>query len=175
MQENKQYYLGIDGGGTKTALVLVDSQECVVQKLFVEGCNPIDVGIERTKQILRKAIDEICGQIPRGSICCFAGIAGGSSGNMKVQLTQFFQGLGFRASKVDSDTVNIIAAGLKGRTGIAMIMGTGIVAFVQSETGLSRVAGWGYYFDNGGSAYNIGRDGISAFYCALDGSAMAGM
>lgn len=165
-----RYYLGIDGGGTKTELALADEQGNAVRSLFVAGCNPMDIGIDRTKQILKSAIYEICGDIPLSSVNVFAGIAGGSSGSMKEQIAQFLKELGFHAVGNDSDSLNIIAAGLGQKDGVAVIMGTGICAFAQSNGSLNRVAGWGYFFDNGGSAYNIGRDTINAYYCALDGS-----
>ena len=31
------------------------------------------------------------------------------------------------------------------------------------------IAGWGYLFDNGGSAFHIGRDAINAYFSAYDG------
>ena len=170
MKLHEQKYLGIDGGGTKTELALADAQGNIIKSLIVEGCNPMDVGIERTKQILKSAIYEICGDIPLSSVNVFAGIAGGSSGSMKAQLFGFFKELGIRIVGNDSDSLNIIAAGLGSKNGIAIIMGTGICAFAQSNGSLSRVAGWGYFFDNGGSAFNIGRDALNAYYCALDGS-----
>jgi N-acetylglucosamine kinase-like BadF-type ATPase len=33
-----------------------------------------------------------------------------------------------------------------------------------------RIAGWGYLFDNGGSAFHIGRDAINAYFSAYDGT-----
>lgn len=80
------FYLGIDGGGTKTELALADQQGNIIKNLFAEGCNPMDVGIEKTKQILKAAIYEICGDIPLARVKVFAGIAGGSSGDMKAQV-----------------------------------------------------------------------------------------
>jgi len=167
------WYLGIDGGGTKTALALADSTGKIVRRLSVGGCNPFDIGVEKSTAILRDAVFEICGDIPLSSVVCFAGIAGGSLGNMRQALAEFFASLHFRAVKNDSDNLNIIAAGLGRRDGITVILGTGICAFVQKNGRHSRVGGWGYLIDNGGSAYNYGRDALHAYYCAIDGSGEA--
>ena len=35
---------------------------------------------------------------------------------------------------------------------------------------LTRISGWGYLIDEGASAYNIGRDALSAVYSAYDGT-----
>ena len=166
--EQQIYLLGIDGGGTKTELALTDSERKIIRTLQVEGCNPMDIGIEESKKILREAILQICEGIPYSSIAMFAGIAGGASPAMKNALNHFFKEFKFYCFANDSDNLNIIAAGLGKRDGIIMIMGTGVCAYTQVKGSYIKTAGWGYLIDNGGSAYNIGRDGLNAYYCALD-------
>ena len=73
------YYLGIDGGGTKKALALSDEEGNIIRTHKTEGCNPVDIGIDRVKEILKDAIYEICKDISLSSVYCFAGIAGGDS------------------------------------------------------------------------------------------------
>ena len=73
------YYLGIDGGGTKKALALSDEEGNIIRIHKTEGCNPVDIGIDRVKEILKDAIYEICKDISLSSVYCFAGIAGGDS------------------------------------------------------------------------------------------------
>ncbi len=167
--EEALYYLGIDGGGTKTALILTDKDMNILRQEITEGCNPMDVGIENALRILKAGINKICSGIPKSQIFLFAGIAGGTSSDNRTVLADFFREFGFAAYHNDSDAANIIAAGLKNGNGVAMIMGTGIVAFCQKDGVRKRTAGWGYLLNNGGSAYNIGRDGLSAHFEALDG------
>ncbi len=169
--EEKYYYLGIDGGGTKTSLVLADESLSVLQNIKTDGCNPIDIGIDAATKILREGINKIARDIPKNQISLFAGIAGGTSSNHKEVLNSFFGEFGFKAYENGSDAQNIIAAGLGDRDGVAMIMGTGIVAFSQKDGVKKRFSGWGYLFDDGGSAYNIGRDGLAAYFEGLSGMA----
>ncbi len=169
--EETYYYLGIDGGGTKTGLMLADEHGTVLQHMQMDCCNPIDIGIDAATGILREGINQICRDIPRNQISVFAGIAGGTSSNYKEALKSFFGEFGFRAYDADSDIQNIIAAGLGDRDGVAMILGTGIVAFTQRDGIKQRFSGWGYLFDDGGSAYNIGRDGLVAYFEELSGMA----
>lgn len=166
--EHQICFLGIDGGGTKTELVLTDSNQKVIRTLLVEGCNPMDIGIEETKRILREAIWKVCEDIPYASISMFAGIAGGTTGNMKSELNRFFKDFKFYSYANDSDNLNIISAGLEKKDGIILILGTGVCAYTQVKGEHIRTAGWGYLIDNGGSAYNIGRDGLNAYYCEKD-------
>jgi len=171
MFESKEiYYLGIDGGGTKTDLMLVDYKGILIRSLKVSGCNPLDIGLEPAKKILKDAIYKICQDIPFSSVCLFAGIAGGKSAGMQKHLHMFFEEFHFKAFANDTDNKNIIAAGLGKRDGITLILGTGICAFTQIAGRHTRVAGWGYLIDNGGSGYNLGRDALNAYFSAIDGS-----
>ena len=165
-----RFYLGIDGGGTKTALALSNSTGEIIRTLRTDNCNPVDIGFEKATEILRDAIYEICSDIPFPSIYTFAGIAGGTTADMKERFYNFFSKFNFAAFSNDSDNRNIIAAGLGKRDGMTLILGTGICAFIQKDNTHTKVAGWGYFIDNGGSGYNLGRDALNAYFCAFDTS-----
>jgi N-acetylglucosamine kinase-like BadF-type ATPase len=49
-------------------------------------------------------------------------------------------------------------------------MGTGFIVYALSGTERKRIAGWGQFFDDGGSGYTLGRDAITAALCDGDGS-----
>ena len=165
-----RYALGIDGGGTKTALMLTDADGTVCRTLTVDGCNPMDIGFARTVKLLRNAIDEICEGIPMSEIAMFAGIAGGGSASARKELNDFFSIFEFGAFDNQGDTYNILEAALDGRDGISVIIGTGICVQARSGENLYRVGGWGYFVDRGGSGFNLGRDALDAYYSAYDGS-----
>lgn len=168
--DSEDLYLGIDGGGTKTALALADSSGRIISTLRTDCCNPIDIGLGRSKEVLSDAIYTICRGVRLSQVTMFAGIAGGTSGGMKEALREFFGGFGFRRFGNDSDNLNIISAGLGKGDGISVILGTGICVWSRYKGESRRVAGWGYLIDDGGSAYNIGRDALGAFFRAHDGS-----
>jgi len=165
---SEKYLLGIDGGGTKTELILADSNGNQLRRIVADTCNPMDVGIEAARNTLKGAIYEICRDVPFASIVMYAGIAGGTSTDMHGKFKSFFEGFNFHAFLNDSDNKLIISAGLDERDGITLILGTGICAFTQINGRQYKTAGWGYFIDNGGSAYNIGRDALNAYFTALD-------
>ncbi len=169
-REDGSYLLAIDGGGTKTALILADREKNILREYRTGPCNPMDIGFEESKKRLREAIYRITEGIALSSIVMFAGIAGGTSGGMRESFREFFREFGFHAYQNDSDNMNIVAAGLGTGNGISVIMGTGICAYAQKDGKQSRAAGWGYLFDDGGCAYNVGRDGIAAHFRSLDGT-----
>ena len=149
------YYLGIDGGGTKTALLLCGRDGNEIRRHYAAACNPMDIGFDAAFEILRCAIGEICEGISMSTVAMFAGIAGGGSADAKRRLSEFFGEFDFLTYDNDSDNRSILEAGLGERDGISVIMGTGIC--VQAKCGelLHRVGGWGYFIDKGGSGYNI--------------------
>ena len=167
---SEKYLLGIDGGGTKTELVLADANGSPIRAIVADTCNPMDVGIEAARNTLKGAIYEICRDIPFSSIVMYAGIAGGTTNGMQSRFEKFFEGFNFHSFYNDSDNKLIVSAGLDEREGITLIMGTGICAFTQINGEQYKTAGWGYFIDNGGSAYNIGRDALNAYFTALDKS-----
>ena len=164
------YYLGIDGGGTKTEFALSDSNGKIVCRLFMDGCNPNTVGIERTKRIIEDGIIQACKDVPLSSVVVYAGIAGCASEIYADEIKTMLEKMSFAAFDVGSDNNNIVAAGLGNNEGITMILGTGICSYVVKKEETKRIAGWGYLFDNGGSAFHIGRDAINAYFSAYDGT-----
>ena len=164
------YYLGIDGGGTKTEFALSDSNGKIVCRLFMDGCNPNTVGIERTKRIIEDGIIQACKDVPLSSVVVYAGIAGCASEIYADEIKTMLEKMSFAAFDVGSDNNNIVAAGLGYNEGITMILGTGICSYVVKKEETKRIAGWGYLFDNGGSAFHIGRDAINAYFSAYDGT-----
>ena len=164
------YYLGIDGGGTKTEFALSDSEGKIVCRIFMDGCNPNTVGIEQTKHIIEDGIVQVCKDVPLSSVVVYAGIAGCASGNYADEIKAMLEKMSFAACDADSDNNNIVAAGLGDNEGITMILGTGICSYVVKKEEIKRIAGWGYLFDNGGSSFHIGRDAINAYFSAYDGS-----
>lgn len=164
------YYLGIDGGGTKTEFVLSDPYDKVVCRAFMDGSNPNTVGIEKTLHIIEDGIYKVCKDIPLSSVVVYAGIAGCASESYAAEIKSMLEKMNFAACDVGSDNNNVIAAGLGDNEGITMILGTGICSYVVKKEGRKKVAGWGYLFDNGGSSFHIGRDAINAYFSAYDGS-----
>lgn len=165
-----QYFLGIDGGATKTDFLLTDKEGNTVKRVSLGSCNPVDIGFAEATKVLEEGIQLTAAGIPFRKIAMFAGISGGASGDNQKKLSAFFAKFRFARYKNGSDAESLIAAGLHGEDGIAVIMGTGSVAFAVKDGDAHRIGGLGYLFDNGGNGYSLGRDAIRAAICAEDGS-----
>ena len=155
-----KYFLGIDGGATKTTFVLADENGKILRSAKLTSCNPFDIGVDAAQAVLSEGILEVCRGISKNRISLYAGLSGGTSGAMKKVFSDFFATFGFGKYDNGSDANNILAAGLSGRNGVALIMGTGSSAFIMKDGTVYRAGGLGYLLDGGGSGYDIGKDAI---------------
>ena len=153
------YFLGIDGGGTKTEFLLVNRQGEEIKRLILGPSNPVDIGFEKAFETLEHGITEVCEGIPFGKISVFAGIAGGTTGGNKKKINTFLKRFRFQNADNDSDAMNT-ASLLSGDNQISVILGTGDIAFTKTGGKVLRTGGFGYLFDEGGSGYSIGRDAL---------------
>ncbi len=167
-RKEKHYYLGIDGGGTKTHFLLEDEAGSVVQELILGASNPIDIGMEQCKEILTKGIKSVCQGISLADVSVFAGLAGGTTGDNRQLIGAFMQEFGFGKVRNGTDMQNTLALGLGNDNGVILIMGTGIVAMAMKDGQRLQLAGWGQFFEKGGSGYCFGRDAIYSALCQLD-------
>lgn len=79
--------------------------------------------------------------------------------------------LGAAEVRVSADLVTAHAGALPDGHGVALSVGTGVIALgVNTATGATaRVDGWGYLIGDAGSAFAIGRAGLEAVFRAHDG------
>ncbi len=72
--------------------------------------------------------------------------------------------------KAESDSVAALASGTFGGPGVALISGTGCVAFAQNALGQKTICGgWGYLLGDEGSGFWIGLQAVKAAIRAQDG------
>lgn len=169
MNNNIKYLLGIDGGGTKTEFLLTDSNKTEIRRLILGASNPVSTGIENAYSVLNDGIKEICEGFDTSETSVFAGIAGGKTGENRKLINDFLSRFGFAAYECGSDIDLALEVTLKGENGIAVIMGTGIVAYARSDKKLHRTGGRGYMIDKGGSGFHFGSDALNSAFEFIDG------
>lgn len=163
------YFLGIDGGGTKTEFLLTDSAEKQIARAVLGASNPTSTAIENTYAILSEGIVQVCEGIDFGEISAFAGIAGVKALDKQKQITDFLAQFGFSSYACSSDIDLALETALGGEDGTAVIMGTGIVAYSRCGGRLHRAGGRGYMIDKGGSGFHFGSDALNCAFEFLDG------
>lgn len=167
------YYLGVDGGATKTTFALANSKGEILKRIQKTSSNPIDLGLEKAFSVLDDGINEILGDIDAQKVNAFFGLSGGGSGDMPKHIRDFLSNYNFQSCKNGGDAENILAAGIGNGNGIALIMGTGTCAFVKNGDTVNRIDGFGYLFSHGGCGYDIGNMAIRAALRSEDGSGKA--
>ena len=168
-QTEAKYLLAIDGGGTKTEFLLTDMEKREINRFFLGASNAVDIGIENVKKLLEQGIKEVTKGINLREVSVYAGLAGGMTGDNTRLINEFLSGFNFAFYNNGSDVENVLEIALSGGDGVAVIMGGGIIAFSQIKGKRTRIGGWGYHIDKGGSGYNIGSDGICSALRYIDG------
>ncbi len=157
--QQREIYIGVDAGGTKTEFVAFDSNGSVLAVTKKGAGNPNDIGVDGCVQMLKSGITELCSGLTVKGV--FAGISGAGVGSNKTdiqqKLSKYFDNT---LIGVDTDAANVLSLGDNPEQSIAVISGTGSAVFVRKNNSVYRVGGWGFLFDNTGSGYDIGRDGI---------------
>ncbi|HEY0946469.1 MAG TPA: BadF/BadG/BcrA/BcrD ATPase family protein [Opitutaceae bacterium] len=172
------YKIGVDGGGTKTELILVDDTGAVIARHVAPGCNPSIVGPLAARQVLvdalvtlleksRTAADEAPGQpaVARISttLLCMAG-APAFWQEFATSLTDF----GLVTTVDDSRPVLELATG--GRPGLVLHGGTGSFVAARGPDGAIHYAGGlGWRFGDPGSGYDLGRRAVARGLLELQG------
>jgi glucosamine kinase len=157
--------VGLDVGGSKTHAVLADGTG-VLAETVVGSANLASVGAREATGQLSTALDRL-GATDVDVVC--AGAAGADSPEQRDQLAALLAGLlpAARIEVVHDAQLLLAAAGLE--AGIALISGTGSVAWGLTPDGRSaRAGGWGYLLGDEGSGYGVARDAVRHALRRLD-------
>jgi N-acetylglucosamine kinase-like BadF-type ATPase len=169
--------LGLDGGGTKTAAWLAPLQDDGTDRVLGRGQsgpgNPRAAGFETALNNIDAAIAAAFAdaKLPRqaAAAACFA-LAGAGRPSEQQQITAWAQNRGIAQKiQVCGDAEAVLAAASPDNVGIALICGTGSLAWGRNQSGqTARCGGWGYLLGDEGSAYAIALAGLRAAVRAAD-------
>jgi N-acetylglucosamine kinase-like BadF-type ATPase len=167
-------FLGVDGGGTKTHIVLLDAEKSIVGEAYSGASNPLRVGIEKAAANIFAAVDKACDEsgLNQGDIIAIeCGLAGVRRADLR-QLLRRLVSQRFRIKTVDVSTDAEIAlfAATQGEEGLCVIAGTGSVCIGQNSNGEKATAGgWGPLAGDEGGGAGIARRALQAVAKASDG------
>ncbi len=164
---NEAYFLGLDGGGTKTDCVLVDGTGKTLARSTAGPSNPIRAGYAKAWFTLSDAADMVLEHhhIKAGDIRgIYAGIGGAGREVVARRLATFLENaFPSAAIEVTTDLAITLQAAVGDGEGIVLIIGTGSAAYGRGRHGeTARAGGRGPWFSDEGSAFDIGRRALSA-------------
>lgn len=163
------FFLGVDGGGTKTAFALVSQDGNVLSQIVTGPSHPDQIGLDGVRKTLTNGLIAVC-----------------ETAHIKLtDITHSVWGLpGFGEDLADSraletivdsilkdtqhECVNDVEVGWAGslacKPGLHLVAGTGAIGFGKDPLGkTARSSGWSEVFGDEGSAYWIGRKLLQLF------------
>lgn len=166
-------YIGIDAGGTKTAICASTSEEAIEFSLDGPGTNIRRDGLSVTLSTLIDLIHALPQPSKPTSTYLCAGIAGAGNKEIQAALKQKLAiHLEVPTSNIQVRTDASIAyyAAHKDRSGILVITGTGSIIWARTKTGhMVRAGGWGALLGDEGGGFQLGLSALRALSHEIDG------
>lgn len=172
--KSHQLYLGVDGGGTKTHISLMNGNRDFKCEGFAGPSNPLRVGVETAVSNIAKAINDACDRagVSRGDIVAGTlGLAGVRRSDLKQSVREsFVKRLGIRKVSVVTDAEIALYATTQGKPGLVVIAGTGSVCLGKNENGEMAISGgWGPLAGDEGGGVGIAQQALHTIAKASDG------
>ena len=161
-----RYYLGIDGGGSKTEFLLVNTEGVVINRLVLGPTNPDDNVKTDMEGVLKEGIIRVLGDIPIDTVSVFAGV----SGSRAVLVRDFLHRFDFAKSDCGDSISCIFELCSERENYVAVNLGVGSIVFAKYGSKFYRAGGYGYLFGDECGGYSLGRDAIAAVLHDEDGS-----
>ena len=166
-----RYVLGIDAGGTKTRALLASETGDVVASASGGGANLRTHGELEVEKVLHALAEEVARRAGAQPDAVALGIAGAGRPDDAETLRQILRRIGFRERVVVTNDAHVaFIAGSAARVGLAVVCGTGSIAWGRNAAGeVARAGGWGWRLGDEGSGFWIGERAVRAVLRAEDG------
>ena len=161
--------LGVDGGGTKTAALLVDENGTVLSWSTTAGSNYHIVGIDLAYASVRQGIDSVlAGRMPDAAVFC---MAGADLPHDFAQLQAKLKDLTPNCPvAIRNDVIGVFRAGSRFRYGVGIVCGTGFNAGGIAKDGTEfRLPALGAISGDSAGARRLGVRALGAAFRAWDG------
>jgi N-acetylglucosamine kinase-like BadF-type ATPase len=172
-------YLGIDGGGSKTAFLLIDESGQVLAAHTEGPAYYLEIGWDAMRAMIARGIDATLHKVtlsPLSLDFAFLGLPayGEDSGLLPALDSVASPPLQPGRYRCGNDAVCGWAGALACQDGINIVAGTGSIVYGEFDGRAARAGGWGELFSDEGSAYWIAREGLNLFSRMSDGRSARG-
>ena len=168
-----RWIAGIDGGGSKTAVLLrtVDGKE--TRTCRVGSIDPAEYGVEGYADGLLAALTQLGVTAERVAAVCIGIPCFGEYPELDAAVSartrQLFPN---GAVRCENDCYVGFAGAFGLKAGINVVAGTGAIAYGEDEEGhAARSGGWHHDFSDEGSGVWLGRESFALFARQMDGRA----
>ncbi len=163
-----QHFIGIDGGGTKTAYIIANEKNEILFSFQEEGLSYKEKGIDVVVNQLKNGIQRCLQETSLSDAMCKGIVVGlpcfGESQQEDLEIEQKIK----KEINIPVYLVNDVEVGWAGSLnltdGINLVAGTGSIAFGRnSKNEIARSGGWSTFFSDEGSCYWLGRRTLELF------------
>ena len=177
IMNKKNYFIGIDGGSSKSVFVLYDGSGEALERCELTGSSYRELGADGVCALLEQGVAQVSGGIDRADIkgVCFGMPCYGENAPDDDKATrQIEKALGLPI-RFENDVACAWAGPLALESGIVMLAGTGTMAWGCDIHGvMHRCGGWLSFFSDEGSGYWLGRGTLELFSKQSDGRVKRG-
>lgn len=171
----KKWYVGVDGGGTKTAAAvsLEDGKPLFMAKRT--GCSYRELGTDAAAALIADSVKECLASVGASldscAGCCLGVPCLGENPDQDAVMSETLRRLLAPAPLYIVNDVEVGWAGaLNRQAGIHIVAGTGSIAFGKDlDRKTARCGGWNEFFGDEGSAYWVGREAMGLLTKETDG------
>jgi len=156
--------VAVDGGGSGSRVAVFDEDLRLVEAFTGPPLNYAALGRRRFARNVGELARNLSGR--RGAL--ILALAGSSRFRGEI-LEILGKELGGGDITLISDVEAVFMAATRGADGIVVSSGTGSFAYGRLGGREARAGGWGYLFDDEGSAYWIGRETLRLIFAGVDG------
>lgn len=168
------YYLGVDGGGTKTRFALIDGAGALLAQAQLGTTYHPEIGLDGVSEVLNQGIAAVLQEahITADALgFAFFGLPAHGEDSAATAALNLIPArvLGHQRYTCDNDTVCGWAGSLACQDGINVVAGTGSIGYGQRQGVGARAGGWGEAFSDEGSAHWIAMQGLNVYSRMSDG------
>lgn len=174
-----QYFIGIDGGATKTHCIITDQNLEKLYECYGGPSNFLMLGTEKVSETIFLLIEKCASYLNinfNEIISVVIGTTGAGRKSDAERLENSFKeflkekNLILNDFYVDNDARIALEAAFSGKPGSIIIAGTGSIMFGKDANGnIHRVGGFGRFIGDEGSGYMLGKKGLMSVAKNFDG------
>ncbi len=168
---NPSYRIGLDGGGTKTELILIDAAGVVVARHSAPGCNPSQIGPEKAAAVVREAFAELAAKSKIENLHLKISATHLYTAGSSIFWKEFAATLREHGAVLTGpDSLPVLELATAGAPGLVLHAGTGSFVAARAPDGSIHYAGGlGWKFGDPGSGSDLGRRAIGHALLELQG------
>lgn len=171
--KTENIFIGVDGGGTKSKLVMRDASGELIGTGRA-GASNIRLSVDTSIASIMSAFNQACVQASHTkdlSACKFHLGLGLAGTEVPMHCTEFLAKLpnSFASVELKSDAYAACVGAHDGHDGAILIIGTGVVGYKIQNGEEQQVSGWGFPHDDQGGGAWIGMETARCVLEAQDG------